>query len=67
MAKFPNTVFVKFEDGGTGPDYLCASADIEGMVDVGSKQKVAIYRLESMVECEGVVKTTPARKQSRKR
>jgi len=56
--KFPQTIFVKYEDGGSDPEYLAASDDVIGMVDVGDKTRVGIYRLESTVECEGIVKTT---------
>jgi hypothetical protein len=60
MAKtFPKVLYVKVENGGTGPEYFNAGAAVDGLVEMGVKAKIAIYRLESTVECEGVVKTKP--------
>ena len=55
-------VYVKdydtFKDGGTGPEYFEADDGVVGMVEVGEKTKIAIYQLEDVVQCEGLVKTS---------
>jgi hypothetical protein len=60
--KFPKTLFVKVADGGSGPDYFEAGEDTVGMVETGVKTKIAVYRLEGEVMCEGVIKTTPIKR-----
>lgn len=55
--KFPKVLFVKFEDGGTDPDYLAADSDLYALAEMGIKHKVGIYRLDEVTDVEGVVRT----------
>lgn len=55
--KFPKNLFVKVEKDSNGPtEYFIADADITGMVEMGTKTKIATYALVDVVECEGVIK-----------
>lgn len=53
--KFPNELFVKYEDGGSGPDYLGTYQTPAEAAGMGEKTKVAIYRLYEVHEIGGVV------------
>lgn len=55
--KFPKNVFIKFEDGGSGPDYMLPySAAIEA-AEMGQKIKVGVYTLTETIEVKGVAVT----------
>lgn len=61
--KFPKIMFVKIENDASGPaEYFIADDSIAGMVEMGSKTKIATYKLADIVECEGIVKTTPKKR-----
>jgi hypothetical protein len=53
--KFPKTVYVKFEDGGDGPDYLNIGESLIDMIRTGEKAKIAVYELKEVGDAEGVV------------
>lgn len=55
--KFPTTLYVKFEDGGTGPDYLNPADSLMDLAEMGVRQKVGIYKLTGTTEVEGIVST----------
>lgn len=55
MAKFPKLLYVKREDGGTGPDYFSASEDAGGMVEVGEKVTMGLYVLRELRAVEGII------------
>ncbi len=66
MAKaFPKTLYVKVEDGGTGPDYFGTySAAIEA-AELGEKIKVGLYTLTETIEVKGVAVTNTVKKHKR--
>lgn len=54
--RFPKTLFVKTEtDSGTS--YFVADAAEAALVEMGQKQKIAVYQLVEMHEIEGVAKS----------
>lgn len=53
--KYPKVLYVKIEDGGTGPDYFSASEDAGGMVEVGEKATMGLYVLRELRAVEGVI------------
>lgn len=58
MAKgFPKTLYVKVEDGGSGPDYLMPYEDAVDTAEMGKKIKVGVYTLTETVEVNGVAVT----------
>lgn len=57
MAKFPKEIFMKWEDGGSGPKYLQPYLDPKEAAVMGEKVSVAIYRLYEIHEIEGVINT----------
>lgn len=58
MAKaFPKTLYVKVEDGGSGPDYLCPYEDVVDTAEMGKKIKVGVYTLTETTEVKGVAVT----------
>lgn len=59
--KFPKTMFVKIGDGGTGPDYFVADEGLNGMVEVGETEKIAVYKLSHVEDVEGLVRVKPRR------
>lgn len=56
MTKFPNTIFVKYEDAGDGTTFLNPSEDRDTLVSVGERVMVARYALAETIEFEGVVR-----------
>jgi hypothetical protein len=55
MPKFPKTLCVKIEtDANAGNDYFIASEDIDGMVEMGEKILVGVYKLTELKTVEGV-------------
>lgn len=55
--KFPKKVFIKFEDGGSGPNYMMPySAPIEA-AEMGQKIKIGVYTLTETIEVKGVAVT----------
>jgi hypothetical protein len=63
MAKFPKVLHVKWEDGGTGPEYLGAYDNPMDAAELGEKIKMGVYRLEGVQEVEGVIETRKTRPQ----
>lgn len=59
--KFPKKLFVRFQDGGSGPDYLACDDAMTSMVEVGETVKVAVYELVGTTQAEGVVQTRKPR------
>ena len=55
--KFPKALYIKFEDGGTGPDYMAPYSNMMDAAEMGQKVKVGVYRLEGIQEVEGVIET----------
>lgn len=55
--KFPKNVFIKFEDGGTGPDYMNTYSAAEDTAEMGQKVKVGVYKLVETIEVKGVAIT----------
>lgn len=55
--KFPKALYIKFESGGSSPDYMAPCANIMDAAEMGTKVKVGVYRLEGVQEVEGVVET----------
>lgn len=55
MKKFPKKLFVKIEDGGTGPEYFNPAEDVADLMEVGQKSKIAVYQLVEVGEAKGVV------------
>lgn len=53
MAKFPKQVFVKWEDGGSGPNFLGTYEDSADTVMTGEKVKVGVYQLVDVLEVTG--------------
>lgn len=59
--KFPAVLYVKFEDGGTGPDYLMSADSLIDLTEMGQRCKVGIYKLTGTTMVEGVVSTGQSR------
>jgi len=58
MAKaFPKTLYMKIENGGSGPDYFNAYEDVIDAAEMGEKIKVGVYVLSETQEVKGVVVT----------
>jgi len=55
--KFPKQIFIKFEDGGTGPDYMSAYSAAEDTAEMGQKVKIGVYALVETIEVKGVAIT----------
>lgn len=55
--KFPKKVFIKFEDGGNGPDYMVPHSDPIDAAEMGQRIKVGVYTLTETVEVKGVAVT----------
>lgn len=63
MAKaFPKTLYVKVEDGGTGPDYFNPCESLVEAAEMGEKTKVGVYSLTETVEVKGVAITNTLKK-----
>lgn len=55
VPKFPKTLCVKIEtDASAGNDYFVATEDIDGMVEMGEKILVGVYKLIELKTVEGV-------------
>lgn len=54
MAKYPKQVFLKYEDGGNGPDYLVAYDAAIQCAEMGNTVKVGIYKLIEVQTVKGV-------------
>lgn len=61
MNKFPKKLFVKYGDGGSGPDFLDPHLAIDTMVDAGQRVKVGVYELKEVVEARGSVTVVTAK------
>lgn len=59
--KFPKVLYVKIEDGGTGPDYLAPYKNLADAAEMGVKIRVAAYKLQGTQDVEGVVETSKSR------
>lgn len=64
---FPKTLYVKVEDGGTGPDYLNPCKTLIETAEMGEKIKVGVYVLTEMVEVKGVAITNTIKKSRARR
>ena len=62
MAKFPKMFFIKYEDGGTGPDYPVPYDTPLAAAELGEKITVGVYRLVEKQVVEGVVDVSKKRK-----
>jgi len=57
VKKLPATIYVKTEtDSGT--TYLVADADAHGLVMMGEKLKIGVYKLVEVQMAEGIAKLT---------
>lgn len=54
MKAYPKTLFVKWEDGGNGPDYLNPVTDVADLAQIGIKTKVGVYRLVETQDVKGM-------------
>lgn len=61
MKALPKALYAKIADGGAGPDYILADADMSALVEMGEKVKIGVYKLVGFEEAEGVVSTKPRR------
>lgn len=59
--KFPKVLYVKIEDGGTGPNYLAAYDNLADAAEMSVKIRIASYTLVATQNVEGVVETSKAR------
>lgn len=55
--KFPKTLYMKRESGGTGPDYLNAYPSAWEAAEMGQKIRVGVYVLKETIEVKGVAVT----------
>lgn len=55
--KFPKAIYITFEDGGSGPDYMAPNTNMMDAAEMGIKKKVGVYRLEGVQEVEGIIET----------
>lgn len=55
--KFPKKVFIKFEDGGSGPDYMVSHGAAIDAAEMGQKIKIDVYTLTETIEVKGVAIT----------
>lgn len=60
--KFPTTLYCKFEDGGTGPDYLNPADNMTDLAEMGVHHKVGVYKLVGITDVEGVISTGQSKK-----
>lgn len=60
--KFPKKVFIKFEDGGSGPDYMVPYSAVIETAEMGQKIKVGIYTLTETIEVKGVAVTNTVKR-----
>jgi hypothetical protein len=58
--KMPSTIYVT-QEGDKGEEYLVALAAIQDHAVIGDKRKIAVYKLEKMVELEGIVSVRNAK------
>lgn len=69
MPKFPKTLYAKYEDGGSGPDYIGTYDDPVYAAEMGEKIAVGVYELIETVSVKGVAVTdtlsTPRRRKSK--
>ena len=57
MPKFPKTYYVKFEDGGSGPDYpACYHTPVEA-AEMGETVRVGVYTLTETMTVKGIAVT----------
>lgn len=54
--KFPHVLYLKIENAGDGTEYFNPAEEIEELVTVGEKCKVARYHRFDVQNVEGVVK-----------
>lgn len=54
MKAYPKKLFVKWEDGGTGPDYLNAASEVADHAVLGERIKVGVYQLVETQDVKGV-------------
>jgi len=66
MKAYPKKIFVKWEDGGNGSDYLNPATDIADHGEVGVTSAVGVYQLVETQTVKGVVITNTVRKTARK-
>ncbi len=59
--KFPKVLYVKVEDGGSGPSYLGTYENLADAAEMGVKVRIASYTLAATQDVEGVVETSKAR------
>jgi hypothetical protein len=57
MARFPKTLYAKWESGGSGQDYICTYDTECETAEMGEKIKVGVYQLVETRTVEGIVKT----------
>lgn len=55
--KFPKVLYVKVEDGGTGPDYFNPDESLLNLTEMGTRHTIGIYKLTGTTVVEGVVST----------
>jgi hypothetical protein len=59
MPKFPKSLCVKIEtDTSAGTEYFVATEDIDGMVEMGEKIPVGVYKLVEIKTVEGVAQVS---------
>jgi hypothetical protein len=62
--QFPKTLFVKVEES-TPADYFLADEGLDGMVEVGQRVRIAVYKLSHIDTVEGMVQVIPPAKRKR--
>ena len=62
MPKFPKTFFIKYENGGSGPDYPACYDDPMACCEMGEKITIGVYKLVETQVVEGVVDVSKKRK-----
>jgi hypothetical protein len=62
MRRLPQTLCVKLEKGtGGGDDYFVVDTDLAGMVEMGEKVQVGVYRLVETKTVSGVAEVSNKR------
>jgi len=59
VSKFPKSLCVKIEaDENAGTEYFVAAEDIDGLVEMGEKIPVGVYKLIEIKTVEGVAQVS---------
>lgn len=64
--KYPKTLFVKRESGGTGPDYFNPCASALETAEMGEVIQVGVYTLTETIEVKGVAITSTVKRRAKR-